>query len=55
MGGSVKKNLLRPSYEEGRVREKNVEEMQDPEFQPEDLRRLVKKAVKKAPEGARPS
>ena len=53
MSGSQKKNPLRPSYEEGELRDKTLEAKQIPDFTPEDLRRLVTKAVKKAPEGAK--
>lgn len=52
MGGSKRKNPLRPSYEEGELRDKGIEKMQDPSFQPDDLKRLVAKTVKKAPGGA---
>jgi hypothetical protein len=45
MGGSKRKNLLRPSYEEGELRDKSIDEMQDPNFQPDDLKRLIGKAV----------
>jgi len=54
MGGSKKTNPLRPSYEEGELRDKTLDAKQDASFQPEDLQRLVGKAVKKAPEGASP-
>jgi len=52
MGGSPKKNRLRPSYEEGKLRDKSIEKMQTPDFQPDDLKRLIVKTVKKAPGGA---
>jgi len=57
MGGS-KRQRPAPSYEEGRLRDRSIERMQDPGFQPEHLGRLVKKALRqkgdKAPEGGRP-
>lgn len=57
MGGS-KSNQPAPSYEEGRLRDRSIEQMQDPTFGSEHLEQLVKKALQrkegKAPEGARP-
>ena len=47
MGGSKKKNPLRPSYEEGELRDKNIEKKQHSDFQPKDLLRLIRKAVRK--------
>ena len=52
MGGSPKKNSNKPSYEEGELRDKSIKRKQRVDFQPEDLQRLIRKAVKKAPEGA---
>jgi hypothetical protein len=52
MGGSKKKNSLRPSYEDGEVRDNSIERKQQANFQPKDLMRLIAKAVKKAPKGA---
>jgi hypothetical protein len=52
MPGSEKKNPLRPSYEEGELRDKKIEKKQRSDFQPKHLLRLIEKAVKKAPEGA---
>ena len=52
MPGSKKKNPLRPSYEEGELRDKSIEKKQQASFQPKDLLRLIKKAIKKTPEGA---
>jgi hypothetical protein len=49
MGGSKKNNSLRPSYEDGEVRDKSIEKKQQANFQPKDLMRLIGKAVKKAP------
>lgn len=52
MGGSKKKRQEKPSYEEGELRDKRIKRKQRADFQPEDLQRLIEKAVKKAPEGA---
>ena len=53
MGGSKRKNPSRPSYEEAELRDSAIEKMQDPNFQPDDLKRLIAKTVvKKAPGGA---
>ena len=46
MGGKPSKRP-RPSYERGELRDKSIEEKQDPKFQPKDLLRLVKKAATK--------
>ena len=45
MGGSEKKNPLRPSYEDGQIRDKKVARKQRSDFQPKDLLRLIRKAV----------
>ncbi len=50
MGGSKKKNLDPPSYELGELRDKEIEKKQKAGFQPEDLLRLIKKAVEKPSE-----
>jgi hypothetical protein len=52
MPGSKKKNPLRPSYEDGELRDKSIEKKQKADFQPKHLVRLIKKAIKKTPEGA---
>jgi len=52
MPGSKKKNPLRPSYEDGELRDKGIEKKQKANFQPKDLLRLIGKIVKKAPDGA---
>lgn len=52
MPGSKKKNPLPPSYETGELRDKGIEKQQQASFQPKDLLRLIKKAIKRAPEGA---
>lgn len=36
-----------PSYEDGRLRDPEIAKKQDSDFQAEDLRKLVKKAVKR--------
>ena len=36
-----------PSYEEGDLRDKSIEEKMDPEYERKDLRRLIKKGVKR--------
>ncbi|PKB73422.1 MAG: hypothetical protein BZY75_01900 [SAR202 cluster bacterium Io17-Chloro-G7] len=51
MPGSKKKNPLRPSYEEGELRDKSIEKKQRASFQPKDLLRLIKKEVETPPEG----
>lgn len=35
-----------PSYEDGRLRDPEIAKKQDPDFQAEDLRKLIRKAVK---------
>jgi len=35
-----------PSYEEGELRDKSIEEKMDPEYQGETLRRVIRKAAK---------
>ena len=52
MSGSKKKNPLRPSYEEGALRDKSIEKKQRASFQPKDLLRIIRKATEKAPGGA---
>jgi len=52
MPGSKKKNPLHPSYEEGELRDKSIEKDQRADFKPKDLLRLIKRAIRKAPEGA---
>jgi len=37
-----------PSYEEGELRDKGIEQMQDPAYKKSDLHNLVKKAVQVA-------
>ena len=49
MGGSPKKNDVRPSYDDGRIRTPEVAEMQDEAFSAGKLRKLIKKAVTKRP------
>lgn len=51
MGGSKSKRP-RPSYEDGELRDKELAKKIDPKYQAGDLLRLIKRAVKKAPEGA---
>jgi hypothetical protein len=36
----------RPSYEEGELRDKSIEEKMDPEYRRETLRRMIRKAAK---------
>ena len=50
MSGSKKKNPLRPSYEEGELRDESIEKKQRVSFQPNDLLRLIRKAVGKPSE-----
>ena len=52
MGGSKKKNPLRPSYEEGELRDKSIEKKQRAGFQPKDFLRIIRRATEKAPDGA---
>lgn len=42
-----KKKPRRPSYEEGELRDKSIEENFDPNFRRENLLDLIKKAAKK--------
>ena len=49
MGGSKKKKKAGPSYEEGRLRDPSIKQMQDADFGPQDLDELVKKVAKKKP------
>lgn len=46
MGGSKRKRPV-PSYEEGRLRDSAIEKMQDKDYQPADLQKLIKRAVAK--------
>ena len=52
MSGSKKKNPLRPSYEEGELRDESIEKKQRAGYQPKDLLRIIRRATKKAPDGA---
>jgi hypothetical protein len=36
----------RPSYEEGELRDKEIEKLQDPDYKREDFLKLVKKSAK---------
>lgn len=36
-----------PSYDEGRLRDRDLEKELDPNFKPEDLTKLIRKAIKK--------
>jgi len=38
----------RPSYEEGELRDKSIEEKMDPEYRREHLRNVIRKAAKKS-------
>ncbi len=40
-----------PSYEEGELRDKSIEEKMDPEFQRKDLLGLIKRAAKRQTSG----
>lgn len=42
-----KSKRARPSYEEGELRDKSIEEKMDPKFRRENLQRLIRKAAKK--------
>ena len=37
----------RPSYEEGELRDKSIEERMDPNYGRENLQRIIRKAAKK--------
>ena len=37
-----------PSYEEGELRDKSIEEKMDPDYRGENLRSLIQKAAKKS-------
>ena len=50
-GRFQKKTPLRPSYEDGELRDESIEKKQQASLQPKDLLRLIKKAMKKAPKG----
>lgn len=53
MGGSKKTKETKPSYEDGHLRDPELEKLQDPKFRSSDLQKLIAKAAKgKAPEGA---
>lgn len=38
----------RPSYEDGELRDKSIEEKMDPEYRRENLRCMIRKAAKKS-------
>jgi hypothetical protein len=38
----------RPSYEDGELRDKSIEEEMDPNYGREDLRNVIRKAAKKS-------
>ncbi len=42
-----KRRERRPSYEEGELRDKSIEEKMDPNYQKSDFLKLIKKAAKK--------
>jgi len=44
MGGKPSKRP-RPSHEEGKLRDKRIEKMMDPEYRAEHLHALIKKAA----------
>jgi hypothetical protein len=44
MGGNKSKRP-RPSHEEGKVRDKRIEKMMDPQYKVEHLHALIKKAA----------
>ena len=52
MSGSPKKKDIKPSYEEGELRDPKIEKKQRASFKPKDLLRLIEKATKETPEGA---
>lgn len=43
-----KKKPRSPSYEEGELRDKSIEEKMDPNFGRENLQRVIRKAAKKS-------
>ncbi|MEK7281720.1 MAG: hypothetical protein AAB037_05150 [Chloroflexota bacterium] len=45
MSGTNKTQTLRPSYEEGELRDKSIEALQDPSFTAEAMGATVKRAV----------
>jgi hypothetical protein len=49
MGKKPPSKHPRPSYEEGELRDKSIEEMQDKRFQPSDLKRLIERAIGRKP------
>jgi hypothetical protein len=49
MGKKPPSKRPRPSYEEGELRDKSIEEMQDKRFQPSDLKRLIERAIGRKP------
>jgi hypothetical protein len=48
MGGSKSKRP-KASHHEGKLRDKRIEKMMDPEYRAEHLHALIKKAVEKKP------
>jgi hypothetical protein len=46
-GRPGRRNQRRPSFEDGRLRDSEVERLQDPSFDAEDLKRTIQKAVKR--------
>ncbi len=51
MGGTKKAQTARPSYEEGELRDKSIEALQDPSFTAEAMRTAVKRAIPAKKEG----
>ena len=45
MGGTKKAQTTRPSYEEGELRDKSIEALQDPGFTAEAMLKAVKRVV----------
>jgi hypothetical protein len=43
----------RPSYEQGELRDKEIEKLQDPNYQKNDLKNLLTKATKSRQKGSR--
>jgi len=43
-----KRSKRRPSYEEGELRDKSIEEKMDPNYRRKDLLEVIKKAAKKS-------
>jgi hypothetical protein len=48
MTGKQQSRRPRPSYEDGELRDKSIEQMQDAAYKKSDLHNLVKKAVQAA-------